>query len=256
MFNHAGSTMPATGARRLSVIAVAALVAAFAAAPAMAQGKPVTVYCADFPPACNAPGNPRAGMMVDVGTAVLARAGFSSTVQILPWKRAQEVVRAGTNGVIVYFARTPDRAAAYRWLGITNEIGFSFVRKAGDPAIDSLEQAAALQTIGISFGSNVREWLLDHGIAPDKLSEGSNDSTIQKLRFGRIDAFFGADVTMPSLYLETTGERPVVGKAIYTDPIWMAAGLGFPGDSAARITAAIEAMKADGSIQKIIAGYR
>jgi hypothetical protein len=47
------------------------------------------------------------------------------------------------NAVIIYFARTPEREALFRWIAITNTTDFKFFSKDGAPPYHSVQQAAA-----------------------------------------------------------------------------------------------------------------
>jgi polar amino acid transport system substrate-binding protein len=239
----------------LPAVLAGAVLTAFSSA-SLAQPKTIAVRCAHFPPACMEQGGPGPGFLVEVGAEALTRAGFKPDIRIVPWKRAQEDVKNGTDSIIVYFARTPDRETLYQWIETTNETDYSFATKEGTPPIDTLEQARKLDRIAVPAGSNVRLYLLEHGFSTDKLEEAVLDANIGKLDLGRVPAYFGASITFEPAYRRATGHAPVIGKPIYADKNWVAAGLNFPKDAADKIAEALRTIRTDGTVEKIIAKYK
>jgi polar amino acid transport system substrate-binding protein len=223
--------------------------------PSMGQPKTIAVECANFPPACIEQGQPGPGLLVEVGVEAVTRAGFTPVVRFVPWKRAQFEVMHATDAIIVYFARTPERETSYQWLETTNETGYAFATKEGTPPIDTLDQAMKLELIGIPSGSNVREWLLQHNIKQDTIKEAAIDSNVQKLQLGRISAYFGTPMTFSPIYSAMIGKTPVIGKQMYAEANWVAAGLRFPKDAADKIAAALRAIKSDGTLERIKTKY-
>lgn len=221
----------------------------------LAQQKTIAVQCAHFPPACMEQGGPGPGFLVEVGVEAVTRAGFKPQIKIVPWRRAQEDVKNGTDSIIVYFARTPERETTYQWIETTNETNYSFATKEGTAPIDTLDQALKLETIAIPAGSNVKSWLLEHGFNAAKLEEMPLDANITKLNVGRVPAYFGTSMTFEPAYRRTIGQPPVIGKPMYTDTNWVAAGLNFPKDAADKIAEALRTIRTDGTLEKIVAKY-
>ncbi|MBV8048777.1 MAG: transporter substrate-binding domain-containing protein [Paludibacterium sp.] len=222
---------------------------------AWAGPRELVLECDHLPPACNTPADGSPGFMIDIGQEALRRAGFSAQVRIVPWKRAMQDAEYHNDTLIVYFARTPEREASFRWIDITNQTTFAFMTKEQAPPVDTLAQAQMLGAIGIRAGSSVRSWLIEHGIAATMLQESTLETMARMLKAGRVPVFFGAPSTFVPLYTKLNGSRPVVGAPLYASDNWLASGLGFPAGDAARIGAAVRAMKADGSITAILAKY-
>ncbi|WP_287880104.1 transporter substrate-binding domain-containing protein [Aquitalea sp.] len=215
----------------------------------------IDLECDHLPPMCNQLGEPQEGMMIEIGSEALRRAGFVPNVKIRPWKRAMQEVTGSASALMVYFARTPERETLFRWIAVTNTTDFGFITRDGSPPLDSLDQATAAGLIGIRAGSSVRAWLLRQGIKTEQLAESPLEEMAKMLKAGRVASFFGAASTFRPIYQRQTGTSPVVGARMYSDQNWIASGPSFPREDAAKIADAISRMKQDGFISQIISRY-
>ncbi|MBV8679255.1 MAG: transporter substrate-binding domain-containing protein [Aquitalea sp.] len=224
-------------------------------AHAQEAARTIDLECDHLPPACNQADEQTPGMMIEIGSEAIRRAGFTPNVKIRPWKRAMQEVMVSTSALMIYFARTPEREPLFRWIAVTNTTDFSFISRDGSPPFDSLQQASAAGLIGIRAGSSVRSWLLQQGIKSEQLVESPLEDMAKMLRVGRVGSFFGAATTFIPIYMQQTGMRPVNGARIYSSQNWIAAGLAFPPADAAKIADAINHMKQDGFINQVISKY-
>lgn len=215
----------------------------------------IDLECDYLPPVCMGQDSDMPGMMLEIGSEAVRRAGFVPQVRIRPWKRAMQDVVGSSNVLMIYLARTPQREALFKWIAITNDNGFSFISREGEPPVNSLQQASAGGLIGIRAGSSVREWLLRQGIKDEQLTESPLEQMARMLKAGRVSSFFGTPLTFVPLYTSLIGSRPVVGTVIYRDHNWIAAGPKFPAAVAGRIARAVNSMKQDGYIDRIVAKY-
>lgn len=215
----------------------------------------VDLECDHIPPMCYQSGEQQGGMMIEIGSEAIRRAGFVPNVKIRPWKRAMQEVMASSNALMIYFARTPEREPLFHWIAITNTTDFGFITRDGTPAPDNLEQALSAGLIGIRAGSSVRAWLLRQGVKNEQLAESPLEEMAKMLKAGRVASFFGAATTFKPVYQRQVGSLPVVGARIYSDQNWIASGPAFPPEDAARIADAVNRMKQDGVISQIISKY-
>ncbi|BBF85733.1 ABC-type amino acid transport, signal transduction system, periplasmic component [Aquitalea magnusonii] len=224
-------------------------------AQAAESSRVIDLECDYLPNICNRPGESSPGMMIEIGSEAIRRAGFMPRTKIRPWNRAMREVIDRPNAVIIYFARTPEREALFRWIAITNTTDFRFFSKDGSAPCNTLQQALAAGLIGVRSGSSALSWLAQQGIDSRRLEQSQLPEMAKMLKAGRIGSFLGASITFRSIYQQETGTLPVEGKVVYSSQSWMASGPRFPADTAARIAAALNRMKQEGFVDQVMHKY-
>jgi len=224
-------------------------------AQAQDAARVIDLECDHLPPMCSQGGEQPGGMMIEIGSEAIRRAGFIPNAKIRPWKRAMQEVTSSASALMIYFARTPEREALFNWIAVTNTTDFGFITRDGSPALDSVAQATAAGLIGIRAGSSVRTWLLRQGVQSEQLVESPLEDMAKMLKAGRVASFFGAATTFKPIYQRQNGVPPVVGARMYSDQNWIASGRMFPREDAARIAEAINRMRQDGFINQVISKY-
>jgi polar amino acid transport system substrate-binding protein len=217
--------------------------------------KIIDLECDYLPNVCNQPGEPTPGMMIEIGSEAIRRAGFIPRTKIRPWNRAMREVIDRPNAVIIYFARTPEREALFRWIAVTNTTDFKFFTKDGTAPYHTVQQAAAAGLIGVRSGSSIISWLTQQGITQRQLEQSQLAEMAKMLKAGRIASFLGASITFKTIYLQQTGALPVEGDVVYSSQSWLASGPRFPAEHAAKIAAALSRMKQDGIVEQLMRKY-
>jgi len=123
--------------------------------------------------------------------------------------------------------------------------------------INSLDQARRLDRIGVTHKSAMDDFLTAQGLTNlDRVDQ--TQSNITKLMAGRIDAWCFSENLARWAWREAglSNELLIIGKAIKTTHAWIAAGPMFPDNLVVEYRDAVEEMKADGTIKKILDGYR
>jgi hypothetical protein len=87
--------------------------------------------CDYLPNVCNQPEDANPGLMIEIGSEAIRRAGFVPNVKIRPWVRAMREVLASPTALIIYFARTPERDPLFNWIVVTNTTDFRFFTRNG-----------------------------------------------------------------------------------------------------------------------------
>lgn len=226
-----------------------------ALALAAETGKTIDLECDNLPNVCNQAGEATPGMMIEIGAEAIRRAGFIPVVKIRPWSRAIQEVQHSTSAVIIYFARTPERAPLFRWIAITNTTDFRFFTRDGSAPCNTLQDALAAGLIGVRRGSSIISWLNQQGLTAAQWNESQLPEMAKMLKAGRINTALGASVTFEKVYQTETGSLPVAGNVVYSSQSWMAAGLNFPKETADKLAAALGQMKQDGFMERVMRKY-
>jgi len=154
------------------------------------------IYTEDSPPLNFVKDRRLDGVAVALIQEIQKRAGDNSEIQVVPWARGYEAVQQDANTALFSTTRTPERERKFKWVGPLAGDTWIFVLKKGSPAtINSLEDAKKLRAVGVYVNDAKEEYLKKMGFT--NLAAVSNDeSNVQKLVGGRIDAWFTSEETM------------------------------------------------------------
>lgn len=259
---------------RLTTSVLGVLLMLFAAYPAMAQDKQVTVYCDDnYPPYSYVKNGEAAGIYTDIFKKAFSRMkGYNVTIKPVPWKRGLNLMKQGT-GFALYppYLRPKTRPFMDYPAPVLNE-GFSVLTTmafAKDRNPKWPEDYAG-KTIGINTGFSVPQ--LDKAKTLGvKIEEASNNiSNIKKLIHGRLDGYINdANAMLWTLkqlkskgeYDETKNQQFVVATNISKEQGYLGVTnqdngkFAFKQDFVSQFTAIIQKMKDNGEIQTILDSY-
>jgi len=195
------------------------------------------------------------GTALEIARAAAMRAGVKLAERFLPWNRAVNAVETGTDGIIVPFSRTPDRAGRFTWIGVLYDLQFGFISLY--KPIDSKQAARRLQRIGVWRGTSMEEELRREGF--DNLVPVSNDQALARMLVrGRFDAWYGSINEAAYMFrgIEYLNRARIrYGKAVNAYPVWLAGGLDFPKPVAKRLREALRELRRDGTVAAIMARY-
>ncbi|WP_035820198.1 substrate-binding periplasmic protein [Janthinobacterium sp. RA13] len=169
--------------------------------PALAAAVDVRIVGEHLPPSSMMEGNVVVGRETLKVRDIMARAGLSYRIELLPWKRAYAQALREPDTCIFSTSRTQEREAQFRWIGPLNEAEWILYGLAERHlALRTLADARGL-VIGTVLGDARDDYLRQRGmnVAP-VTQEWLNP---QKLLLGRIDLWaVGLAV----------GSKPFVGK--------------------------------------------
>lgn len=211
--------------------------------------------CDYLPNICNQPDEPTPGLMIEIGSEAIRRAGFVPNIKIRPWVRAMREVLASPTALIIYFARTPEREPLFNWIIVINTTDFRFFTRNGAEPCNSLQQAVSRGLIGIRAGSSVRSWLLQQGVSSTNLVEGQLPEMAKMLNAGRVGSFLGTAITFNQTYQAQLGNLPTAGALAFSSQNWLASGPGFSPETASKLAKAINEMKQDGFYEQVMRKY-
>jgi polar amino acid transport system substrate-binding protein len=236
------------------------LLAALWLAPARAQE--LRLLAAELPPytfrvpsssVSEFPG-PGHGIVFDVVSAMAKRLGHSGEIEFMPWRRAQQIAMSEPNVGILALTRTPEREDKYRWLVkiLTDDLVLVGGRGVDVSSLDKVKD----RPTGVLLRSGAQALLEDKGFsrivpAPEEWMNA------RRLRERRIDAWLAPRLMVIYAYREVGGDPADLGIGAIVRPseIWLAASKSLPDAEARKWQQAFEAMRADGSYQRILAEY-
>jgi len=171
----------------------------------------------------------------------------------LPFKRAMKTVQFSDDAIQVSLIRNPTREPLFRWIAATHQEEMVFLTL-GSP-IDSLEAARSLSHIGVERGSALDVLLTNNDF--DNLERVDRpEVNARKLQSGRIQAWALAKNTALATWAEFDFKQPLTaGAPLRQADIYIVASLNFRQDIAARYARMVEEMRADGTIDALIASY-
>lgn len=247
--------------RRLSV-ALALLASTGYAAVASAHA--LTVVTEELPPYNMTLDGKLTGMGTEVVQAVLAEVGEQAHIQSMPWARAYDIALNSENVLIYSIARTPQREALFKWVGViapTRWFLFSLPGTHFD--LRNLDDARQYQiaTVKEDVGE---QYLVDKGFVIGQNLQSSNkyEHNYEKLKAGRVDLWIsnelnahylvrqGSDnpdeTAVPQLSLDDLGGA---------DGLCMAFSRNTPDELVERFRKALVRVKADGRYDAIAAKW-
>lgn len=239
--------------RRLAAVPLAC--ACLNAGPALA-GEPaeVPLYMMTMPPhVINTPG--RRGMVGDVVLEAMRRAGLAVRVLVEPNPRAMAMVQQHGDAYITALSRTPERENLYTWVAPILSVHRTFY--ALDKKVGSFADAKnQFRHIAVSRNTANLEILLREGFQREQLVElNAGESAPRMLTAGRVDAWFNMIPESETL-LKQIGSPPVArGERLAPTPLYLACSRSCNPDSVRKLVAALAAMKADGSMTRLILRY-
>jgi polar amino acid transport system substrate-binding protein len=200
-------------------------------------------YTIEAPPLTMVKGD-RHGILGDILMEALRRAGHEINLVEAPWRHAQQVVADGED-LLIIFARTAEREPHYTWIADIYTLERTFATK----------QRKAMIVVG--QGTPQEALLLQEGVDPGYLVrlpvEGNE---VELLARGRIDAWFNSSTeTLWKWRNSGKFERIVLGKVITSDEMYVACSKKCSPDVVQAIAKAVESMKQDGTVEKIVHSY-
>ncbi|WP_425226235.1 substrate-binding periplasmic protein, partial [Pseudomonas sp.] len=238
------------GAPLLKLVRAALLLAALGQ-PCVAASRTVDLYLPDAPP-LSLPGQDGTfGILGDVTLQAATRAGFDLHVVSLPWSRAQRTVQVGTDQLIIPLSRTPEREDAYTWIAPIMSMDRAFFSL--DKRVDSFEQARATYArVAVGMGSAQEQKLRDEGFSDQQIYPvkiGENPAML--LLRGRVDAWFNGIPETRYIWPQVSDRVLQTSPALMTTDLYLACSKRCDRAIVQRMREAVEAMRDDGSLQRL-----
>ena len=193
------------------------------------------------------------GISTDIVRAVMSRAGQSYQMSFLPWQRAFNDALTKSNTCVFSTTETDERLPKFKWVGplITNN-WILFGRADSALAINSLEDARQ-HVIGGYKGDAVALFLEARGFEQDLAAFDHLNPA--KLAARRFDLWATGEFLGPFL----AKRAGVAIKPLYTfrkTVMSMACNKAMDQKVIDRLNAALSSLKADGTVDRIVARYK
>lgn len=230
----------------------------------MAGAGAITVVTEELPPYNMTVDGKLTGMGTEVVEAVIQEAGVEAHIQSMPWARAYDIALNSERVLIYSIARTPQREALFKWVGViapTRWYLFSLPGKQFD--LTSLDDARQFQiaTVKEDVGE---QYLIDRGFAIGRNLQSSNryEHNYEKLKAGRVDLWISNELNAHYLVRHASGNSAETAVAqLNLDDLGGANGLcmafshNTPDEVVERFRQALERVRADGRYDSIAAKW-
>jgi len=242
---------------RRSLALAVSLALALAGAPAAraAPPEPLRLVAADLPPYAAAQGGDSPGALVELAQEMARRVGAPATLEFYPWQRALALTGVHARTLVVPLTRTPEREAQYRWLVRLRRQDFVFVGRHG--GVDLRDPAAlAARPVAVLRGSPHKRLLesLHFGAVAECASVRECMRMVSK---GVVDATYGGeDIHRHAARLDGFHEADFDFSPVFrSGDIWLAGSRDIGEDECRAWRAAHEAMRADGTLARMLRKY-
>ncbi|UGQ47955.1 substrate-binding periplasmic protein [Massilia endophytica] len=201
-------------------------------------------------------GNPQ-GCLLDVVAELMRRAGNRSPVQILPWSRALHLTRTTAYAALFPVTRTAEREAQFRWVGpLSFEVAGLYRRRGRQPQVSDLEAAKHLRAIAVTHSWYQHELLAGKGFRNLEVLT-TQEQGIRMLLAGRVDLLAADSSTLLGSLrnIGHTMEELDLAFVFWRGSNYLAFAPQTPTAEVARWQAALERMKADGTMRALSARW-
>lgn len=198
---------------------------------------------------------------------LLRHAGLPFQHHVYPWARSMALASHQPNVLIYSLARTPAREAQFHWLGRlgSERVALYALVSRRDLRASTLAEAGRLR-IGISNQDVRGQWLREQGFAEASANRHAGldvadnmETNLRRLQLGWIDA---VPISADSLQaycrrelLDCRQFRQLLPLPL-TMELYLAASLGTPPATLARLRHSYQALLRDGSFARIFRGYQ
>jgi polar amino acid transport system substrate-binding protein len=193
------------------------------------------------------------GSATEVVREIMRRLNQPAGIEVMTWARAYQLARTRPNVVLFSTARTKEREDLFHWVGPIFKVRFGFyARKGSNLVLTCLADAKKVGAIA-TYKDDVREQLLKSMGFTNLDSSKSPASNLKKLLAGRVDLWLYSNLGVPSV-AEQMGINPDDVEFIlpFKDFFaYIAVSKGTPQAVVAKWQETLEAMKRDGTFEKI-----
>lgn len=221
------------------------------------SARAVVVVAADIPPyVIRAQQGAPSGMAIEVLEEAARRLGETLEIELMPLARALSQTRHRPDVLLLPPARNPQRESQFLWIAPLLEEAFVLVsHRNHHPAPLTVADLPGL-TVGVLRGSHGQSLLLSlAGVAQEQVGEEVGNAS--KLARGRIQAWAVAWNT--ARYNQQRAGLPlpdlVRGQTLQQSTLYLAASPRFSRSEALRWRQAIQGMREDGSLARILHQY-
>lgn len=246
--------------KKLTTVVMALVLTISMAGFATAGADDITYMTEQYPPFNYNDGGKVTGISVDLLEAMLKKMGSSKTAadfKVLPWAQGYKRVQDEPNTALFAMTLTDARKPLFKWVGPFINTNIAVIAKKGKVSIGSAADLGKY-TYGVIRDDIGMQMLTENGVGKDNLDITSKmESNLKKLDRGRIDAI-SYEQTSALYQIKNAGMNTndfEVAYVLKKGALYYAFNKSTPDSVIAEFQAALDALKADGTQQKIIDSY-
>lgn len=218
----------------------------------------LAIYTEEYPPYSYTEKGELKGAAVALVQEMQKRAGDTTPIVSGVWKTVYERSLKRKNTAVFSTTRTTAREPLFRWVGpLVNNETVLFAKADSKIKITSLEQAKGY-TIGVYRDSVVASLLQDAGLGKQLVVVSNDDMNAKNLMDGKIQLWAGGGDTLP-LRMVKAGYAKTDMKKVFlvaSKPMFIAFNKDTDASIVAAWQAAYDAMKKDGTYDRILAAHK
>ena len=223
-----------------------------------ASAQSLNILCENDPPAQfrDADGN-LTGYTIELVSEIQKRVGNQDEIKMLPWSRGYDMIQKYPNVVLFQMSRTPEREELFNWVGPVHESVYGlYARADSEITLASLEEAKTVRSIGV-YRDDIRHQMLVRAGFTNLVVANENSANIAQLMRGRVDLITLASTTYDREVSSAGFSRSDLKLVLpfHTSRNYLAMSKEMPPKVVESWNAALEAMRKDGSIDKLIGKY-
>lgn len=169
----------------------------------------IRVVTEDIPPYSMMVNGQVSGMSTEIVQAVFKEVGLQATVEVMPWARAYDLALNLDNVLIYSIARTPEREALFKWVGVIAHSDWYLYCLAERPVkLATLDDARghSIATVQDDVGE---QYLLDRGFTLGRELQSSNkyEQNYRKLKVDHAELWISDELNAVYL-MRLNGDDP------------------------------------------------
>ncbi len=227
--------------------------------PTFALATDLTAYTEEWAPYNFREGSAVRGISSDLLRAACSEAKLECSINFVPWERAYRTVRGTPNTVLYTTARKPSRENEFIWVGpILPRTTWIYVRTELESSVHTIKDLAKLR-VGVVRGEAAHQDLQAAGVPESAfLVQPSNADLLKMLSRSMLDVMVETEVGMEwSLRMGGLPPSAVVKRMRLIDDgsYYFALNLASDPGVTARLQAAVELLRNNGSLESIVKKY-
>jgi polar amino acid transport system substrate-binding protein len=194
------------------------------------------------------------GIAVDIVREIFKRADISYSLTLrFPWERIYKLALENPGYGVFVMARLPEREKLFKWVGPIGPDDWVMLAKPDSQiSLDSLEQARRYK-IGAYKGDAIAETLAKQGLKPIVVLRDQDNA--RKLVNGQIDLWATGDPAGRYLARQEGVSELKTVLRFNSAELYLALNKDVPDDVVARLQAALDTLRKEGTVDAIMARY-
>jgi len=211
----------------------------------------------EYPPVTFMKDGKVTGFVTDVVREIITRQGIPDHIRLTSWDEAYNAALSNPNVVLFSAERTEKRENFFQWVGPVGKNSAIFYAKKGSGIkINSLEEAKKVAAIATTTNWFTEQYLKDKGFT-NLVSSPLPITSVKQLMNGEVQLSVFTDITIPEI-VKNAGYSMDNLEPVFTVSktyFYIAVSRGTPVEMVKKWQSVLDALKADGTFEKIYRSY-